>query len=100
MEYINWTALDLAQRAALLKEGKTFPGETEEEAKARLKNAMDLLDDNDLIALLGTTEATLARHRVQGTGPKPVKVMRQIFYLRSDVMKWLEQHRGDVSIGA
>jgi predicted DNA-binding transcriptional regulator AlpA len=89
----NWADLPIALRADFLKNGKPFPSETDAEARCRVKAALDLLDDRDLMALLGCGEEALARHRVNGTGPTPVRVVRSVFYKREDVLAWLERNR-------
>ncbi len=80
-------------RARFLAEGRPFPGETETEARCRVKAALDLLDDTDLQALTGCGEDALARHRVNGTGPTLIRVLRAVFYKRADVISWLERNR-------
>ena len=90
---IRWDTLPAHLRAELLRAGFSFPSETEEEARHRLKRQFDLLDDSDLTALTGASADTLARHRVNGTGPRPVRIMRTVFYQRADVADWIAQHR-------
>ncbi len=89
----GWHDLMPSERVLLFAEGLAFPGETEDERRCRLKNQLGLLDDADLAALLGCTEETLAKHRVKGTGPRPIRIARNVFYLREDVEKWLRQNR-------
>lgn len=88
-----WDNAPLDLRARFLAEGKPFPGETETEARCRVKAALDLLDDPDLMALTGCGLDALARHRVNGTGPTPVRVLRSVFYRTADVIAWLERNR-------
>lgn len=42
-------------------------------------------------AYIGVARQTLARWRVQGNGPKYVKVGRLVFYRAGDVRAWLAQ---------
>jgi len=58
-----------------------------------LKNRFDLLDEADLCALLGVEPETLAKHRVAGTGPTPIRAMRAVFYASDDVKMWLLRQR-------
>lgn len=88
-----WRELPAETRAALLQAGISHPGETASETRCRLKRALDLLDDDDLAALLDCTHDSLARYRVDGVGPTPVWVARQIFYTRPDVEAWIASHR-------
>jgi hypothetical protein len=88
-----WASAPLDIRARFLAEGRPFPGETEAEVRCRVKAALDLLDDTDLQALTGCGEDALARHRVNGTGPTPIRVLRAVFYRRTDVISWLEKNR-------
>ena len=67
-------------------------------AAGRVKAALDLLDDADLQALTGCGEDALARHRVNGTGPTPIRVLRAVFYRRADVVSWLERNRDASSV--
>jgi hypothetical protein len=92
----DWDALPVSQRAELLKAGVPFPGETEEERRCRVKARLGLLDDGDLGALTGNGEDALARHRVNGTGPTPTRVMRSVFYFAEDVASWMKNHRDGV----
>ncbi len=41
----------------------------------------------------GTTAQTWAALRHKGYGPAYVKVMRRVYYRRSDVEAWIEQNR-------
>jgi hypothetical protein len=93
-----WANASLDIRARFLAEGRPFPGETEAEARCRVKAILDLLDDADLQALTGCGEDALARHRVNGTGPTPIRVLRAVFYRRADVMSWLERNRDAVTL--
>ena len=58
-----------------------------------LKERFDLLDESDLAALLGVEANTLAKHRVAGTGPTPIRAMRSVFYHADDVKAWLLRQR-------
>lgn len=49
-----------------------------------------LIPAADVPELLGVTETTLARWRVEGRGPKAYKVGRNVRYRPSDVTEWLE----------
>ncbi|WP_146344918.1 helix-turn-helix transcriptional regulator [Phaeobacter marinintestinus] len=89
----NWQTLSAETRAQLLLRGIPFPGETPHETRCRLKNDLQLYDDTDLTALLDKSADTLARLRVKGTGPVPIRIAREIFYDRTDVARWIKQHR-------
>ena len=91
-----WASAPLDVRARFLAEGRPFPGETDTEARCRVKAALDLLDDTDLMALTGCGEDALARPRVNGTGPTPIRVLRSVFYRTADVISWLERSRDGV----
>ncbi|SMP35306.1 helix-turn-helix transcriptional regulator [Shimia sagamensis] len=92
-----WQQLDVQARADLLLQGVPFPSETATETRCRLKRDMGLYDDDDLCALLDKSHDTLARMRVKGTGPTPIRVVREIFYDREDVHDWIKRHRDGVA---
>lgn len=96
----GWTVLPASTRAELLLQGVPFPSETASEARCRLKRDLQLYDDDDLAALLDKSHDTLARLRVDGTGPLPIRVGRTIFYDRKDVHDWVRRHRDVVESGA
>jgi hypothetical protein len=89
----DWAALPVSSRAELLLSGTPFPGETAEEKRCRLKAALGLFDDDDLMALTGSGEDALIKRRVNGTGPRPIRVLRQVFYTADDVRDWLNRNR-------
>lgn len=94
-----WSALNVQTRAELLLQGVCFPGETASEARCRLKRDLQLYDDDDLVALLDKSHDTLARMRVNGKGPTPIRIARQVFYDREDVHRWVRRHRDVVVVG-
>lgn len=96
VEDLDWAALPVSTRAELLRAGIPFPGETQEERRCRIKAALGLFDDEDVAALANTTGDTLARHRVKGTGPRPIRVLRTVFYAAEDVRSWMMAHRDAV----
>ena len=65
----GWHKLSAQTRAQLLLQGRPFPSETPTVMRCRLKNDMQLYDDDDLCALLDKNADTLARMRVNGKGP-------------------------------
>ena len=89
----GWEGLSPDKRADLLAAGVPHPAETSEERRCRVKRALGLFDDADLEALTGSTQDTLARHRVKGTGPRPSRVLRSVFYSSDDVRDWILRHR-------
>lgn len=91
-----WATAPVEVRADMLAKGLPYPGETAAEVRCRLKAQLDLYDDDDLAALLGVTTDALARYRVDGSGPTPIRVARVIFYRREDVASWLARHRDAV----
>ncbi|SFM11279.1 hypothetical protein [Shimia aestuarii] len=91
--HVAWRELDVHTRADLLLQGVPFPSETATETRCRLKRDLGLYDDDDLAALLDKSHDTLARMRVKGTGPTPIRVVREIFYDRQDVHDWIKRHR-------
>ncbi len=93
-----WEALPLETRAEMLIKGIPFPSETAAEARCRLKSDLGLYDDDDLSALLDKSHDTLARMRVKGTGPTPIRIAREIFYDRQTVAEWMRQHRDDAGL--
>ncbi|SDK79207.1 helix-turn-helix transcriptional regulator [Aliiruegeria lutimaris] len=92
----GWTDLPMAQRVDLLRNGIPHPGETSEEARCRLKHSLGFVDDSDLVNLLDKSADTLARMRVNGTGPVPIRVAREIFYDLADVRAWMLRHKDGV----
>ncbi|RBW56815.1 hypothetical protein DS909_08915 [Phaeobacter gallaeciensis] len=95
-----WQALSADARANLLLQGVPFPSETATETRCRLKRDMCLYDDDDLAALLDKSHDTLARMRVNGKGPTPIRVAREIFYDRQDVATWIKRHRDGIEVAA
>ena len=89
----GWENLSADKRADLLAAGVPHPAETSEERRCRVKRALGLFDDQDLEALTGSTQDTLTRHRVKGTGPRPSRVLRSVFYSADDVRDWILRHR-------
>lgn len=96
IEDLEWVKLPATTRAELLMAGVPFPTETTEERRCRVKASLDLLDDGDLQALADVTADTLAKKRVDGTGPRPVRVLRSVFYHVDDVRDWVLRHRDTV----
>ena len=96
VEDLEWAKLPVSARAELLRNQIPVPGETAEERRCRVKAQLGLFDDNDLMALADVEDHTLARHRVKGTGPRPIRVMRSIFYTAEDVRDWMLRHRDAV----
>lgn len=92
----NWERLPVSARAELLKAGIPFPSETTAERRCRVKAKLGLMDDDDLKALADVSDDTLARRRVNGTGPRPIRVMRAVFYAADDVRDWMLRHRDAV----
>ena len=92
----NWMDLSIETRAELLRSGVPFPSETAEEKRCRIKARLGLFDDEDLKALADVSDDTLAKKRVSGTGPRPIRVMRSIFYAADDVKDWMLRHRDAV----
>ena len=52
--------------------------------------ADDLLDQEQLARLIGTSRNNLAQLRFRGTGPRYIKRGRIILYRRSAVDEWLD----------
>ena len=66
--------------------------------RCRLKRDLNIYDDDDLAALLDKSHDTLARLRVNGKGPPPIRVARQVFYDRDDVLAWVRRHRDEIAL--
>lgn len=99
-EIDTWANLPPQTRAELLRAGLPFPGETAKEARCRLKAKLNLLDDDDLKALTGCGDDVLVKRRVSGTGPRPIRVLRSVFYSADDVRDWLLRNRDALTKGA
>lgn len=54
-----------------------------------------LLSEAETCALTGLAERTLQRKRVEGTGPKFVKLGRRILYRRRNVLAWIDANTHD-----
>lgn len=54
-------------------------------------NTSTLLSADATAAFLGVQVRTLANWRVQGRGPKYVRIGRRPFYRNSDIEGWLEE---------
>lgn len=52
-----------------------------------------LLDARATAGILGVSEQTLAKWRVNGDGPRFLKIGSRIRYDRKDLDDWLEQRR-------
>ena len=50
----------------------------------------ELLDESSFEAQYGQPRRTLQKWRVEGRGPRFLKVGRRVFYRRSDIEAWLE----------
>ena len=81
----RWADLPAAARAQLLLAGVPFPGETPTETRCRLMAQLRLVDDDGLAALLDNSSDTLVRWRIEGKGPRPIRVARMILYDLDDV---------------
>lgn len=51
----------------------------------------NLLSPKQLAKYLGVTTLTLSQYRVQGRGPKYLKLGRVIRYRPSDVQEWIDE---------
>jgi hypothetical protein len=56
----------------------------------RLRDSFQLLSPADLSALIGVDERTLAVWRTQRRGRDFVKLGRNVFYRRADIVAWIE----------
>lgn len=56
----------------------------------QLRDRFGLLTPNDLAALVGVDERTLAAWRARNCGPDFVKLGRPVFYRQADVERWIE----------
>jgi predicted DNA-binding transcriptional regulator AlpA len=54
-----------------------------------------LLSEAETCALTGLADRTLQRKRLDGTGPKFVKLGRRILYRRRNVLAWIEANTYD-----
>jgi predicted DNA-binding transcriptional regulator AlpA len=57
-----------------------------------VRNLVGLLTEEDLKDMLSVAVNTLQAWRVQGTGPKFVKLGKSVFYRLSDVTEWIDQN--------
>lgn len=56
----------------------------------------DLYDSEAMTRLFpGSTVQTWASLRHKGTGPRYIKVMRRVFYRKSDIEAWLNENQYD-----
>ena len=88
-----WEALAPETRASFLLAGRSFPSESNAERSCRLKARLDLVDEDDLSALLGVSVQTLVRWRVDAVGPVPTKISRKIYYRVEDIDAWIVRQR-------
>lgn len=51
----------------------------------------NLLTPKQLAALFAVNENTLAKWRLQGVGPKFVKIQRHVRYAANDVVRWTNE---------
>ena len=70
----------------------TTHDEVEGRAK-QLRFSFDVMSPEDLGEMLGLTTQTLAGWRASNTGPAYSKIGKVIFYLRSDVARWIRNKR-------
>lgn len=60
---------------------------------ADFTNELALLREEDVAQLLGHAKATLRKWRVNGGGPRYVKISRRsVRYRHSDLLEWIEKH--------
>jgi hypothetical protein len=74
---------EIATDAQPLADGEYVRAET-------LRDRFELLSPADLSALIGVDERTLAVWRAQRRGPDFVKLGRNVFYRRADIVAWVE----------
>lgn len=51
----------------------------------------NLLTPKQLAALFAVNENTLAKWRLQGNGPKFIKIQRHVRYAANDVVRWTNE---------
>ena len=61
-------------------------------SNSRNSALLELLATREVAHLLGISHKTLERMRMEGTGPKFIKVGRSVRYRLSDVQEWIEQN--------
>ena len=54
------------------------------------RHSFGLLTDEEVAELVGVTIQTLAIWRSNGEGPAYVKLGRQVFYRRADILAWID----------
>lgn len=59
-----------------------------------------LLSEQETSALTGLAERTLQRKRLDGTGPKFVKLGRRVLYRRRNVLAWIDANTHDSTSAA
>ena len=59
-----------------------------------------LLSEAQTCALTGLAERTLQRKRLDGTGPRFVRLGRRILYRRNDVLAWIAANTHDSTSAA
>jgi predicted DNA-binding transcriptional regulator AlpA len=52
-----------------------------------------LLTESQAAQLVGLSARTLERFRIQGAGPKFLKLGRRVFYAQTDLLTWLDSRR-------
>lgn len=59
-----------------------------------------LLSEGETCGLTGLAERTLQRKRLDGTGPRFVRLGRRVLYRRRDVLEWIEANTHDSTSAA
>lgn len=52
-----------------------------------------LLTESQAAQLVGLSARTLERFRIQGAGPRFLKLGRRVFYSQTDLLAWLDSRR-------
>lgn len=58
-----------------------------------MTNSREIMCSKDAACFIALSESTLAKMRLTGGGPPYIKTKRRVFYLRSDLMEWLQERR-------
>lgn len=78
--------------------GITHTGKTPPRPAGDLRDAYNLITQEELALMLKVTEPTLRGWRHEGRGPDYVKFGKQVFYTREAIERWVDS--STVKLGA
>ena len=63
---------------------------SEAQVRGTIKTELGLFNSDEAAEFIGVASSTMRIYRMQGVGPKYVKLGGRIFYRKSDILRWFE----------